>query len=62
MRKEPLFHAAQKHQRKLKALGGVQAHELHTVFPFGRLAFAGLKRRMGKKVRELIDLVILTCF
>ena len=62
MRKEPLFHAAQKHQWKLKAFCGVQAHELDAVLPFGGLAFAGFKRGMGKKVREFIDLVILTRF
>ena len=33
VREQAVFHAAQEHHRELEALGGVQRHHLHAVFP-----------------------------
>ena len=62
MGEEPFFHAAQKHQRELEAFCGVQAHQLHAVFPFGGLSLTGFKRRMGEKIRELIERIVFVGF
>ena len=52
MREQPLFQSGEKNQRKLQALGGVQAHELHAVLPGLGLGFAGFERGMGQERRQ----------
>jgi hypothetical protein len=49
VREQPVFHAAQEHHRELEALGGVQRHHLHAVFPLRGLAFAGLQHRVREE-------------
>ncbi len=46
---DALFHAGQKHQGELQALGGVQGHELHAVLVLLALPLAGLQGGMGQE-------------
>ena len=43
---QTFFHADQKHDGKLQALGRVQRHQLHAVVPLFALVFTGLQRGM----------------
>ena len=52
MRKQAVLHAAQEDERKLQALGGVQRHHLHAVFPLVGLVLAGFEHRVREEVRE----------
>ena len=52
--KQALFQPDQEHHRKLQALGGVQRHQLHAVFPVLGLALARLQRRMHQKAGEVV--------
>ena len=52
VRKQAVFHAANKNERKLEALGRVHRHELHAVFPGIGLSFAGFKRSMRQELVE----------
>ena len=49
VRKQPLLHSDQEHQRELQPLGHVQGHQLHAVLAGGALPLAGFQRSVGQK-------------
>ncbi len=49
VRKQPFFQSTQKHTIKFQSLGGVQGHQLHTVFPALCLTFTGFQCGMRQK-------------
>src|SRR5210317_1159126 len=49
MWKQTVFHAGDKYRGKLKALGGMQCHQLYTVVPGFTLGFTGFKRSMAEE-------------
>ena len=58
MGEQALFHAADEHQGEFQALGGVQGHQLHAIFPFIALSLARFQGGMGKKGGEGVDLTV----
>jgi hypothetical protein len=49
VREQAVFHTGEEHHRELQALGGVQRHHLHAVFPGIGLALAGFQHRMREE-------------
>ena len=49
MREQTVLHPAQEHHRKFQALGSVQRHHLHAIFPSVGLPLTGLEHGVGKE-------------
>ena len=65
MRKQSVFHAAEKHQWKFETFGGVHRHQLYAVLPGVRLTLAGFKCGMREKcikIRHFVGWIGLKAF
>ena len=58
MGEQTLFHAGQEHEWEFQALGGVQCHQLNTVFMVFGLRFTGIQSRLGNEFRQRVHAIL----